>query len=244
MAIPVISEIKYLGGGDLDMLKVRIPDDYPDPENFVMVIYDRTHNSSTTGVPSASDTYSVIGDGLLYTEDANLDGDDDDRILHYTFGSSESGDNLRLHAQDAVGLYNSVTGETYGLYSFGPPYKVSTTSGDPFVGQPAENLGTTGQVSGVTSLERQQDGTFTANSSPDPGPSYICFTAGTLILTANSERSVETLRVGDEVLTKDASLQKKTLDWDAQLFRSRADGFPPPTIHDQSACIWSKHSVA
>ena len=208
MANPEISEIKYLGGGDLDMLEVRIPDDYPDPENLVMVIYDRTHNGSTTGVPSASDIYSVTADGLLYTEDADLDGDDDDGVLHYTFGSSESGDNLRLHAQDAVGLYNSVTGEVYGLYSFGAPYTVSTVSGDPFAGQSAEVLDTTRQVSGVTSLERQPDGTFTPNSSPDPGSSYICFTAGTLIKTAIGERRVETLRVGDEVVTKDAGIQK------------------------------------
>ncbi len=207
MASPVISELKYLGSGDLDMLEIRIPDDYPDPENLVMVIYDRSHNGSTTGVPSASDTYSVTGDGLLYTEDANLDGDDDG-ILHYTFGSSETGDNLRLHAQDAVGLYNSVTGETYGLYSFGAPYTVSTASGDPFAGQPAEVLDTTGQAVGTTSIERQQDGTFTANSSPDPGSSYICFTSGTLIQTSNGAQPVEILQVGDDVVTKDAGLQK------------------------------------
>lgn len=207
MANPVISEIKYFGGGTLDMVEIRVPDDYPDPENLVMVIYDRTHNGSTTASPSASDIYNVTADGLEYTEDTNGDGDDDDGVLHYTFGTSENGDTIRLHAQDAVGLYNSVTGETYGLYSFGNDYTVSTNSGDPFAGVASENLDTTGQVNGVTSLEREAGGNYTTNSSPDPGESYVCFTRDTLILTDTGERPIQSLQIGDQVMTKDAGLQ-------------------------------------
>lgn len=203
---PSISEIKYLGGGTLDIVEVRIPDDYPDPENLVLVIYDRTHDGSTTASPSAADIYNVTVDGTLYTEDVDGDMADDDGILHYTFGTSENGIQLRLHAQDAIGLYNSVTGETYGLFSFGDPYTVSTATGDPFAGQDATVLDTTGQFIG-SSLEEQPDGTYTLNTTPDPGESYICFTAGALIMTASGARPIESLRAGDLVVTKDKGLR-------------------------------------
>lgn len=207
MAEPVISEIKYLGSGDFDMLEVRVPDDYPDPENLVLVIYDRSHNGSTTASPSASDIYDITAVGLLYTEDVDMDGNDDDGTLHYTIGTDENGTNIKLHAQDAVGLYNSDTGETYGLYSWGNPYTVSTNSGDPFAGVATEVLDNSGQVNGVTSLERQPGGAYTTNSTPDPGSSYICFTTDTLIATNTGPRPVQDLQIGDLVRTKDAGLQ-------------------------------------
>ena len=204
MADPVISEIKYLGNGNLDILEVRLPDDYPDPQNLRLVIYDRSHNGSTTASPAASDIYDVTVDGNLYTEDVDNDGNDDDGILHYTFGTSENGTTIFLHAQDAVGLYNAVTGETYGLYNWsGSPYVVSTATGDPFAGQTAELLDNSGQIRGVTSLERQPNGDYTLQTTPDPGSSYICFAKGTMILTPAGERPVETLVVGSEVVTKD-----------------------------------------
>ncbi len=208
MPDPVISEIKYLGGGTLDFLEVRVPDDYPDPENLRLVIYDRTHNGSTTASPSASDIHEVTADGLLYTEDADSDGNDDDGFLHYTFGTSENGTTIFLHAQDAVGLYNVDTGETYGLYNWsGSSYTVSTASGDPFAGQTAELLDNTGQVSGVTSLVRQPDGTYTLASTPSPGSSFICFAKGTRILAATGARPIEAIEAGDQVVTKDQGLQ-------------------------------------
>ena len=208
MPDPVISEIKYLGSGALDFLEVRVPDDYPDPANLRLVIYDRNHDGSTSASPSASDIYTVT-DGLLYTEDTNSDGFDDDGVLHYTFGSSEDGSNIKLHALDAVGLYNAVTGETYGLYSWGTTaYTVSTATGDPFAGQTATLLDNTGQVNGSSSLERQQNGDYTLQTSPSNGSSYICFTEGTQILTAQGERPVHALTIGDEVITKDHGTQK------------------------------------
>lgn len=209
MPDPVISEIKYLGGGDLDFLEVRVPDDYPDPANLRLVIYDRTHNGSSSASPAAADIYNITSVGDLYTEDVDGDGNDDDCVLHYTVGLSENGTNIRLHMEDAVGLYNVVTGETYGLYNWsGASYTVSTASGDPFAGQVAELLDTTGQVTGTSSLERQVDGDYTLQTAPEPGSSYICFTEGTQILTVGGNRAVEDLRVGDEVITKDFGAQK------------------------------------
>ncbi|MEO0487491.1 MAG: Hint domain-containing protein [Pseudomonadota bacterium] len=213
MADPSISEIKYLGGGTLDFLEVRIPITYPDPENLRLVIYDRNHDGSTTQSPVAADIHNVTADGLLYTEDvAPVDGVDDDGVLHYTFGTSENGTNIKLHAEDAVGLYNVVTGQTYGLYNWdGAPYTVSTATGDPFAGQTATLLDNTGQVTGVTSLEQQPDGSYTLQTSPGAGSSFVCFTSGTLILTPGGERPVEQLRPGDSVITKDFGVQ--TIRW-------------------------------
>jgi len=224
MADPVISEIKYLGGGTLDILEVRVPDDYPDPENLRLVIYDRSHNGSNTQSPAASDIYDITNDGLLYTEDVDGDGNDDDGVLHYTIGSSENGTAIRLHAQDAVGLYNEVTGETYGLYNWsGSSYTVSTASGDPFAGQTATLLDNTGQVTGVTSLERQSDGSYTLATTPSPGSSYICFTKGTWILTPNGERLIEDLGPGDLVITKD--LGARPIRWIGQCHFADLNGF-------------------
>ena len=233
MPDPVISEIKYLGGGDLDFLEIRVPDDYPDPANLRLVIYDLSHNGSTTASPTAADIYNITTVGTLYTEDGDSDGNDDDGILHYTVGSTENGTNIRLHMQDAVGLYNVVTGETYGLYNWsGASYTVSSASGDPFAGQVAEQLDSTGQVSGTSSLERQANGDYTLQTTPGPGSSYICFTKGTKILTAGGERSVEDLCVGDEVITKDFGAQR--IRW---IGRKNLTGFESKNQSDQPITI-------
>lgn len=209
MADPVISEIKYLGNGDQDFLEVRVPDDYPDPENLRLVIYDLAHNDSETASPAATDIYNITTVGKLADDDADGDGIDDDGILHYTIGFSEEGSIIRLHALDAVGLYNVATGETYGLYNWsGADYTVSEASGDPFAGQLATPLDPTGQIRDVTSLERQANGDYILSTAPDPGNSYICFADGTNILTVNGERAVEDLCIGDEVITKDRGAQR------------------------------------
>jgi hypothetical protein len=201
MAGPQISEIKYLGNGDQDFLEVRIPDNYANPENLVMVIYDKADSGSTTAVPAPSDVFNVTADGQEY-----IDGSG---IKHYTFGTSENGTTIFLHAMDAVGLYDSVTGETFGLYSWGPtPYVVSTASGDPFAGEPATQLDNTGQIRNVTSFQLQEDGEYVVSNMPSPGGSFICFTQGTQILTTSGPQPVETLCIGDEVVTKDHGPQR------------------------------------
>lgn len=198
---PVISEIKYLGGGTLDFVEVRIPDDYPDPENLVLVIYDRADNGSSSATPAAADMFAIesVGDT---SDDTDADG-----FTHYIVGTAFNGTAIRLHAQDAVGLYNAATGETYGLYSFGTPYTVSTaalqpdgTTADPFAGQATTVLPTNAAVG--DSLVANGDGTYSPVTTPTPGSSFLCFCDGTHILAENGLVRVEDLQVGDRVLVK------------------------------------------
>jgi len=83
---PVISEIKYLGGATLDFIEVRIPDDYPDPENLVLVIYDRFDDGSTTATPSAADMYVIESEGDT-SDDTTADG-----LTHYILAKKICGD--------------------------------------------------------------------------------------------------------------------------------------------------------
>ncbi|MEM1238022.1 MAG: Hint domain-containing protein [Pseudomonadota bacterium] len=226
MADPVISEMKFLGNGPEDFLEVRVPDDYPDPENLRLVIYDRTHDGSTTASPAASDIYDITAVGKLYTEDVDGIPGDDDGLLFYTIGTSENGTNIRLHAEDAVGLYNVVTGETYGLFSWGnSDYTVSTATGDPFAGQTATRLDNTGQVRDETSIALSPDGEYVLSTTPGAGENFICFTEGTGILTPNGEVPVEELVAGDTVVTKDSGAM--TVRWIGQ---RRFVGLGP--VHD------------
>lgn len=207
---PVISEIKYLGGGTLDFLEVRIPDDYPDPENLVLVIYDRNHNGSTTATPSANDIYAIESVGSS-ANDTTADG-----VTHYIIGTSYDGTTIALHAQDAVGLYNSATGETYGLYSFGQSYTVSTaavqsdgSTADPFAGQDTTVLSANASIG--DSLVTNGDGTYSPVETPTPGSSVLCFCDGTEIMTNRGTVLIEDLSVGDVVLCKDVGF--KPIRW-------------------------------
>ncbi|NRB04866.1 MAG: Hint domain-containing protein [Rhodobacteraceae bacterium] len=218
---PIISEMKYLGSGTLDFVEVRIPDSYPDPQNLVLVIYDRTHDGSTTATPSAGDMYAIEGDGDT-SDDTVSDG-----FTHYIVGSAYDGTAIRLHAQDAVGLYNSATGETYGVYSFGSSYTVSTAAlqpdgitPDPFAGQATTVLPASSAVG--DSIVANGDGTYSGTSTPTPGSSFLCFCDGTQILTDRGLKPVEDLIVGDLVACKDKGY--KPIRWIGSRWFDPAEG--------------------
>lgn len=65
------------------------------------------------------------------------------------------------------------------------------------------------------SLQRGPDGTdtFVNNEAPTPGTTNICFTAGTLFDTPSGPRSIEHLRPGDLLLTKDNGAQEIQWIW-------------------------------
>ena len=232
---PSISEIKYLGGASEDFVEIRIPDSYPDPENLVLVIYDRSHDGSNSATPAAGDIYDVVAEGSS-AQDTDADG-----ITHYLIGNDYSGDAIALHRDDAVGLYNKVTGETYGLYSFGNPYTVSTAAlmedgvtADPFAGQAATELTAT-TVEGE-SLQEQEDGSYLVDATTTPGSSFICFCQDTRILTDKGEMVVQDLRLGDLVVTRDHGPQP--IRWigqrDFQLDRKGANKLAPVRVAKNS----------
>jgi len=198
MAEPVISEIKYLGNGPEDFVEVAIPDDYPSPENLRLVVYDRTTNLPT-------EVYVISTDGAVDPA-GEVNG-----YTKYIVGSDYDGTNIRLHRDDAVGLYDSVTGETFGLYTFetGDSFTVSGSSGDPFAGETAVTL--PGTSSGG-SLQIDSTGSYTPINPPTPystdDTDPLCFVSGTLIETPNGAVSVEALQIGDFVLTKDNGPQE------------------------------------
>lgn len=59
------------------------------------------------------------------------------------------------------------------------------------------------------SIQRTPDGAdiFSISETPTPGADNICFGAGTMILTDDGERPVESLSVGDVIVTADHGLQ-------------------------------------
>ncbi|PID36569.1 MAG: hypothetical protein CR993_04255 [Rhodobacterales bacterium] len=59
------------------------------------------------------------------------------------------------------------------------------------------------------SLQRTGDGADTFGSgTPTPGNTNICFANGTFLLTPKGARAIETLKVGDEVITSDHGARK------------------------------------
>ncbi len=89
----------------------------------------------------------------------------------------------------------------------------------------------TAAFASLTPLEPNTDFFYAPVSAESPAPQehteLVCFTAGTLIETANGERPVETLSVGDRVQTHDNGLQpvrwigQRTLHLDPFAFSQR-----------------------
>jgi len=120
----------------------------------------------------------------------------DQEIVGSTVSEISVGITIRIR-----GLYtitNTVTGETYSLtevYSQSGAFGTVTL----FINKtppPAWLLDTTPKSFALTNA----DGTDTYDS-------FVCFAAGTSILTADGERAIEDLKVGDRVLTHDRAEQ-------------------------------------
>ncbi len=58
------------------------------------------------------------------------------------------------------------------------------------------------------SVQRTGDGADTfGTDTPNPGTSNVCFADGTLLMTPGGARAIETLRIGDELITSDHGVQ-------------------------------------
>ena len=133
---------------------------------------------------SVSEDTAVSGAGLL-----TASGDVD-----YFFGSDAG----QWSAQTITGLYGSALSiNTDGVWTYTATNSNSTI-------QALDTGSSITEVFTVTSTAGTTTITITINGQDEPP----CFVAGTLIETAEGPRAVETLGVGDAVLTRDHGLQK------------------------------------
>lgn len=178
MADPYFSELKYLGGASLDFVEVAV-DAGTDVSNISVIIYH----------PSGA----VRSTNALVTPTDTVAGTD-----VYVLDTATSATFTGLHANGAAALV--VDGVVTHFYSFGGTL---TAKGGPANGLNTTAIGTTGQGE---SLESTDGVNYTVQSTPTSG-TVPCFLRGTMILTAEGEKPVEDVKVGDFVVTQDDGLQ-------------------------------------
>ena len=183
MADPYFSELKYLGGRDLDFIEVAVDPD-TDVSNLVITIYfsDGTIRSTNTLA------------GITPTRSGGQD--------IYVIDTTSSGTFTGLAKTNGISL--SEGGTVYQFNSFSDPPSPGPVTA---VTGPASGLQSTviGQAGAGDSLISSDDGaTYTVNTDPTPG-TIPCLTAGTLVETDQGPVLVEDLGRGQKILTRDGS---------------------------------------
>ncbi len=177
MPDPFFSELKYLGGANLDFIEVAV-DAGTDVSNLVVTIY----NSNGT-IRSSN---AVMG--LTPTTGAGKD------IYVIELGSPGTFNGLAL--SNAVSLSDS--GTVYSFVSFNDTAAAVAAVAGPASGMTSTEIGTAGAGS---SLETT-DGGLTYQVQTNPGPGAVpCLTKGTIVQTGQGRVQVENLTKGMEVTT-------------------------------------------
>ncbi len=179
MPDPYFSEIKFLGGASLDFIEVAV-DSGTDVSNIQVVVYNPNGTVRTTNA--------------LGTVVDTINGRD-----VYVIDTASSTTFNGLNKNGAIALVEN--GVVTSFLSFD---RVVTATEGPANETSSTSLGTT---SAGESLETSDDGaSYQVQTSPNSG-TIPCFVSGTMILTDKGECPVETLKVGDKVLTADAGPQ-------------------------------------
>ncbi|RYG89224.1 Hint domain-containing protein [Loktanella sp. IMCC34160] len=177
MAAAYISEVYYTGPVVTDFFEVAVPEG-TDVSGWTVAIY----NSSGGYLLSMS----------FGTADATMFGHD-----VYVFDHSTSGF-PSLSANISIGLIDENGNTVQFLALYDPP---ATASNGPLIGETPVWAGVTA-ASGESVQSTDDGATYAIETVPNAG-TIPCFAAGTHILTPSGERRIETLAVGDEVITAD-----------------------------------------
>lgn len=148
------------------------------------------------------------------TSVSEVDVDDDGVIYDDEFGtgdylSYDTGGGTVNSALDSTSLYNADILLGDGSTMSVPVLVLQTANGDVFISEfPANPLdGLAIQSISLVSLNTSDASGINRGVSDVQGATIVCFATGTKIATQHGERSVETLKVGDKVMTLDHGLQ-------------------------------------
>ncbi|MEO1557158.1 MAG: Hint domain-containing protein [Pseudomonadota bacterium] len=183
MADPFLSEIKYLGGANLDFIEVAV-DIGADVSDLVLTIY----NSNGT-IRSSSDL-SVLTPTTVNGKDVYL---------------IENGDATNFNG---VALSNAVAlsenGTVFSFVSFNDTTGAVTATEGPASGTTSTEIGSAGAGA---SLETDDGGaSYFTQTNPNPG-SVPCLTTGAQIQTSRGLVKVEDLKAGARVYTFDKTFK-------------------------------------
>ena len=175
MPDPFVSEVKFLGAGNVDFVEIAL-DAGSDPSDVQIVVYHPNGTVRTTNdLGTPEDT--VAGKDIYVIESANS----------ATFNG--------VHKNGAIAVVED--GVVVQFISFESEF---TATDGPAAGMTSAPLGGTGQGE---SLETTDGGaTYSVNTTPSKG-TVPCFLEGTLIQTDQGPLPVQDLVAGDLVETKD-----------------------------------------
>lgn len=167
------------------------------------IAFDRTGNSLNFQAGTAQDVSGTLDD--------NDPGDDS------------------FQADEIVGTVDGDSVHFIGVYAFdGVIYPVLTIDGQPDTGYLVSPLAAADSLDNLPTVISTTDDNFIDAATPYP----TCFAAGTLVATPTGEQRVETLKIGDQVLSMEG--RALTVRWIGRQTVSKvftpADRFSPVKI--------------